>query len=101
MPAVPIEDLTRPVEHLHGCRAKWREAVPVREEFQGKVVWDGTVQAFDLAGHPSATRCYAWSHYVGLTERRWFVAVLEQSVVDSPRAAVRVAIAAERRRHAT
>lgn len=46
----------------------------LRETFKGSVVWDGTVQVFDLAGHPRATRAYAWSHYVGPTERRRFVA---------------------------
>jgi len=37
------------------------EAVPVKETFQGKTVWEGTVHVFDLEGYPKATRAYAWS----------------------------------------
>ena len=39
---------------------------------------------FDLIGHPTATRCYAWSYAVEGSERRRFVAVLHQRPVDSP-----------------
>jgi hypothetical protein len=66
---------------MHGCEA--RHVVLVRETFQGKVVWAGEVQAFDVTGHPSARRCYAWSHATGGTRRR-FVVVLHAPPVDSP-----------------
>ncbi len=62
------------------------------ETFQGEAVWDGTVEVFDLEGHPTATRCYAWSHAVDGSEKRRYVAVLHEGPVDSPEAAVRAAI---------
>jgi hypothetical protein len=69
--------------------------MPVREVFEGKTAWKGVVHVFDLAGHPTATRAYAWSSPTeGSTKRRFF-AVLHQPPVDSPRAAVRAAIVAE------
>jgi hypothetical protein len=37
------------------------EAVPVKETFQGKTVWEGTVHVLDLEGYPKVTRAYAWS----------------------------------------
>jgi len=36
------------------------EAVPVKETFQGKTVWEGTVHVLDLEGYPKVTRAYAW-----------------------------------------
>src|SRR5438128_12672970 len=88
-------DLKRAVERMHGGSAQLAQSVPVRETFDGKPVWEGVVHVFDLAGHPTATRAYAWSSPIeGSTKRRFF-AVLHQPPVDSPQAAVRVAIVAE------
>ncbi|HEX9241122.1 MAG TPA: hypothetical protein VF875_01640 [Anaeromyxobacter sp.] len=50
------------IRHMHGCEAQHVESVPVRETFQGQVVWDGDVTVFDVTGHPTAKRCYAWSY---------------------------------------
>jgi len=56
------------------------------------------VHVFDLAGHPTATRAYAWSSPIeGSTKRRFF-AVLHQPPIDSPQAAVRAATIAEHKR---
>ena len=33
---------------------------------------------FDLHGHPTALRCYAWSHAVEGSEKRRYVAVLHR-----------------------
>ncbi|MDO8750484.1 MAG: hypothetical protein Q7K03_05000 [Dehalococcoidia bacterium] len=63
----------------------------MKETFQGQTVWEGTVQVFELQGHPTASRCYAWSHATQGKKRR-FVAVLHQGPVDSPEKAVRAAI---------
>jgi hypothetical protein len=37
------------------------DALPVKEVFEGKTVWEGIIHVFDLEGHPGATRAYAWS----------------------------------------
>jgi hypothetical protein len=75
---------------------RWIECVPVKETFEGKTVWEGIVQVFNLSGHPPASRCYAWSHVTDeKTGKRKFFAVLHQGPVDSPQAAVRTAIVAE------
>ena len=81
------------VQQLHNCGAVWRETVPVHEVFQGKTVWQGDVEVFDLNGHSKAKRCYAWSHLNGnKDERARFVAVLEILPVVSAETAVRVQI---------
>jgi hypothetical protein len=83
------------VESLHHCRATLAQTAPVLETFEGEPVWEGVVHVFDLTGHPTATRAYAWSSPIeGSTKRRFF-AVLHQPPVDSPQAAVRAAIVAE------
>ena len=81
------------VSQLHDCGAIWRESVSVREVFQGKTLWNGDVEVFDLTGHPKAKHAYGWSHPDGddnKTER--FVTVLEIPPVDSPQTAVKMAI---------
>ena len=90
-------DLKQAIRNLHGCDAAWVEALPVKETLQGQTVWEGAVQVFDLIGHPTAARCYAWSHAVEGSDNRRFVAVLHQGPVDSPEKAVRAAMVQEQR----
>ena len=87
------------VQQLHNCGATWHETVPVHEVFQGKTIWQGDVEVFDLHDHPKAKRCYAWSHLDGAKdERTRFVAVLEIPPVVSAETAVRVQIVKDVRR---
>ena len=84
------------VQELHKCGAVHRESVPVHEMFQGKTVWQGQVEVFDLNGHPKAQRAYAWSHREGPDDQgERFVAVLEIPPVKDPKTAVRAAVVAE------
>jgi hypothetical protein len=84
------------IRQLHGCESRWIESVPVREEREGKTVWDGVVQVFVLVGHPKAKRAYAWSHATEGTPRRFHV-VLGIPPVDGPVMAVRTEISVTRR----
>lgn len=97
MPEAPTKALQLAIRNLHGCNSTWIESVPVKETFQGQTVWEGVVQVFDLLGHPTANRCYAWSHATTGKKRR-FVAVLHQGPVDSPDKAVRAAVIEEHRK---
>ena len=90
----PRTSLQQAIYDLHGCASTRIETVQVIERFQGQTVWDGTVEVFNLNGHPTATRCYAWSHETDEGKLR-HVAVLHQGPVDSPSAAVRAAIVQE------
>jgi hypothetical protein len=91
------DELREAVERMHGGTATLAQSVPVRETFEGKPVWEGLVHVFDLAGHPAATRAYAWSSPIeGITKRRFF-AVLHTARINSPIEAVRAAIVAENR----
>jgi len=58
---------------MHNCLANWIESVPVKEKFEGKTVWEGIVQVFDMQGNPNASRCYAWSHRFDDSNRESFL----------------------------
>lgn len=91
-----LESLTATAE-MHGGTARLVQAVPVRETFEGAPVWEGVVHVFDLEGHPSATRVYAWSSPIEGSDRRRFFGVLHIPPITSPVEAVRAAIVAQHR----
>ena len=92
-----IDQYRHSIESQHGGKATFAQSVPVCETFKGEPVWEGVVHVFDLAGHPKATRAYAWSSPIeGSTKRRFF-AVLHIGPIKSPLDAVRAAIVAEQR----
>jgi hypothetical protein len=68
-----------------------RKTVLVQELFQGKTVWKGEVEVFDLQGHPQARRAYAWARREESNdEGEQIVAVLEIPPIDSALRAVQV-----------
>jgi hypothetical protein len=87
-----LEALEAAILIRHKCRPIHRETVFVREETQAKeTVWEGYVDAFDLAGHQGARTCYAWQHMDGKGGVKIFT-VLENQIIDSARRAVQAAI---------
>ncbi len=82
------------IRHLHVCDSRHVESVRVTETWQGETVWDGVVEVFDLVGHPTAKRAYAWAHETDQGKTR-YVAVLHEGPVDSPQNAVKAAIVAD------
>jgi hypothetical protein len=92
-----VSDLRMAVESQHACRATFAQTVPVRETFRGQSVWEGLVLVFDLDGHSTATRAYAWSSTIEGSEKRRYYADLGIGAIKTPLDAVRAAIVAERR----
>lgn len=78
---------------MHGCDSLHVKSVPVKEVFEGKTAWQGTVDVFDLIGHQKAKRAYAWSYRDG--DQTKSITVLQIPPVTSPQTAVQVAIAAK------
>jgi hypothetical protein len=95
-----IEELRDVIRHLHGVESKHVETVPIKETFQGKTVWEGEVEVFDLIGHPKAPRAYAWSYETDNPKKPRHVTVLHMEPVTSPLLAVRAAIVQEFRNNA-
>jgi hypothetical protein len=87
-----LDEIKRAIRELHGCEAAHVRTVPVAEVFQGRVIWSGDVEVFDLTGHARAKRVYAWGYPNG---GGWEITTaLEIPPVESPQSAVKVAIAA-------
>ena len=83
---------------MHGAEAVHVESVPVKETFQGQTVWEGIVEVFDLVGHPTAFRAYAWSHDTDdPASPRRHVTVLHAHPIKSAEDAVRAFIIQESR----
>jgi hypothetical protein len=95
-----IQELRETIRRLHGADATHVESVPVKETFQGKTVWEGTVEVFDLDGHPKASRVYAWAHCTDGPKKR-HVTVLHIAPITSAVEAVRAAIVQEFRSRGT
>jgi hypothetical protein len=93
-----IEELKAVIRRLHGAEATHVDSVPVLETFQGKTVWDGIVEVFELKNHPTAVRVYAWAHDTDNPDKpRRHVTVLHAHPIQSAHDAVRAAIIQESR----
>ena len=90
-----IEELRDVIKRLHGVESAHLESVPIKEVFQGKTVWEGIVEVFDLKGHPKATRAYAWAYETDNPKKPKHVTVLHMGPITSPLLAVRAAIVQE------
>jgi hypothetical protein len=93
-----IEELRDVIRHLHGVESSHVESVPVKETFQGRTIWEGIVEVFELVGHLRAPRVYAWSHGTDDPKKpRRHVTVLHIAPILSAKAAVKAAIVQELR----
>ena len=93
-----LDDLKDVIRILHGVESTHRQSVSVKEIFNGKTVWEGIVEVFDLHGHPKANTAYAWSHATDdPANPKQHVTVLHIPPAVSPETAVRVAIMQELR----
>ena len=85
-------DLQKAIEDLHNCSASFQKSVPIKEEFEGRMAWEGIVHIFDLTDHPEANKCYFWSSHIEDSEKRKSYAVLHIPPVDSSEKVVRASI---------
>ena len=93
-----IEELQDVIRKLHGAETRHVETVPVVETFNGQTVWEGEVEVFDLLGHPTASRIYAWSHDTDdPSNPRRHVTVLHLPPAITPRKAVQASIVSDYR----
>src|ERR1700686_5845616 len=83
------------IRGLHGVESSHVESVPIKEVFQGRTVWEGVVEVFDLKNHPKAARFYAWAYETDNPKKPRHVTVLHMGPVTSPLLAVGAAIVQE------
>ncbi|HSY65622.1 MAG TPA: hypothetical protein VK829_13550 [Terriglobales bacterium] len=93
-----LEELRDVIRRLHGAEATHVESVPVKETFNGQTVWEGIVEVFELTGHATAHRVYAWAHETDDPNKPVrHVTVLHLHPIKSAQDAVRAAIMQEAR----
>jgi hypothetical protein len=95
-----IAKLQEVIKVVHNCESQHVAPERVEDTFKGQTVWEGEVQVFNLTGHPTATRCYAWGYQDECKPARYF-AVLETPPVHSALDAVRAAILADQKSRGT
>jgi hypothetical protein len=95
-----IEELRDVIRRLHSVESSHLESVPIKETFEGKTVWEGLVEVFELHGHPKAPKAYAWAYETDNPKKPRHVTVLHMGPVTSPLLAVRAAIVKEFRDNA-
>ncbi len=91
-----IDALQNAIRHLHGCESIFVSWERAHDEFAGRVVFDREVGVFDLIGHKTASRAFAWTEPGSAGKRRFF-AVLAVPPINDARDAVRASIAADAR----
>ena len=47
------------IKAVHGCDFSHAETATVTELWEGKLVWTGEVEVFDLVAHPKADQAFA------------------------------------------
>ena len=96
-----VEELRDVIRRLHGVESRHLESVPIKETFQGRTVWEGIVEVFELVGHPKAPKVYVWTYETDNPKKPKHVTVLHTGPITSPILAVRAAIVQEFRENAT
>jgi hypothetical protein len=89
-----IEKLQAEIRAVHGCESRHVSTNRVRALWDFRLAWQGDVETFDLIGHPSASRCHAWTYEEAGQSR--IALVLEQPPINSPFAAVDAFIARQK-----
>ena len=91
-----ITELQNAINKLHKAKATHLESVSVREMHQGRTVWEGIVEVFQLRGHPMTNRIYGWSYDTDDPNNpKGYVTVLHIPPVVSPQTAVQAVILKE------
>jgi hypothetical protein len=73
-----MKEVTNFKQQSKACTAVHRhmsKQFSVKEEFQGRMVWEGVVDVFDV-DHPKTKTCFVWTSPVEGTNRMKFYAVL-------------------------
>lgn len=87
-----IQCLRDVIQQTHHCVSRYAQAVSVKEELNGQVLWEGKVEVFDLAAHPTARQCYGWS-YKDDKCRLQYVTFLRLAPTETAQAAVKAFLA--------
>jgi hypothetical protein len=89
-----IDLLTQVIESQHGAKGVFHQSVRVAKWSGHSSSWDGMVHVFNITGHPTARRAYAWSSPIAGSQSSRYFAVLQGGRIKTPHDAAKAAAAA-------
>ena len=92
-----IDRIKKALESKEKCHAAHVTSLLVSEQFEGKVIWEGIVETFDLHDHPTAKVAYGWERWRDHEKAdAEYTVVLGVPPINSAQDAVKAAIVAFR-----
>ncbi len=89
-------DVANAIEGKARCTAVFVHTQPVRIAVDGKFLWRGKVEVFDLKGHPYARRAFGWA--IKHKEKKIeYVTVIGIPPLDTPLMAAKAYLANKKR----
>jgi hypothetical protein len=93
-----IARIKKALESKEKCHALHVTSLLVNEQLEGKVIWEGIVETFDLHDHPTAKVAYAWERWRDEEKAEpEYTIVLGVPPINSAQDAVKAAIVAFRK----
>jgi len=89
------EDLLSAIEKKAMCGVAYVHTQPVRFVMDGKVLWDGKVEVFQLRDHPQAKQAFGWG-FKNSQNKMEYVTVVGAPPLDSASLAVKAFVASRR-----
>ena len=87
-----IDNLSKAITAMHGCRCSHFGTEKIKEQHDGKDVWEGDVEIFQLKGHPDAKVAYGWG-WTDSSNEIQYIGILHVPPIESAADAVKAAIA--------
>jgi hypothetical protein len=87
-----IDNLSKAITAMHECRCSHFGTEEIKEEHDGKILWEGDVEIFQIEGHADANVAYGWGWEDGDKEIQ-YIGILRVLPIESPADAVKAAIA--------
>ena len=89
------ESVQEAIENRAKCPAVYLNTQPIRFSMDGKVLWDGKVEIFQLKGHPQAQQAFGWG-YENKMKKMEYVTIIGIPPLDTAMAAVKGYVASRK-----
>ena len=81
-----IQNLQQKIWESHNCEAIHIQTVSVEETADGKILWTGEVDIFEVKGHPKAKTAYGWEMRGQDREVEWITILGLTPTIDAHKA---------------
>ena len=89
------ESVQEAIENRAKCPAVYQGTQPIKFSMDGKVLFDGKVEVFQLKDHPQAKLAFGWG-FENKIKKMEYVTVMGIPPLDTPLAAVKGYVAARK-----